>query len=90
MPFDNLKAIDNKYDGFDLEFVLGRKKVYISTEAWKVSMTDGKMVKTFDPYDTLYYHLPENNEGKPIISDTNGRTQMGRIYQCHQRRSLTT
>lgn len=65
---DNLKAIDNKYDGFDLEFVLGRKKVYISTEAWKVSMTDGKMVKTFDPYDTLYYHLPENNEGKPIIS----------------------
>ena len=68
MPFDNLKAIDNKYDGFDLEFVLGRKKVYISTEAWKVSMTDGKMVKTFDPYDTLYYHLPENNEGKPIIS----------------------
>ena len=65
---DNLKAIDNKYDGFDLEFVLGRKKVYISTEAWKVSMTDGKMVKTFDPYDTLYYHLPENNDGKPIIS----------------------
>lgn len=65
---DNFKAIDNKYDGFDLEFVLGRKKIYISTEAWKVSMSDGKMVKSFDPYDTLYYHLPENNEGKPIIS----------------------
>lgn len=65
---DNLKAIDNKYDGFDLEFVLGRKKVYISTEAWKVSMDSGKMVKTFDPYDTLYYHLPENSDGKTIIT----------------------
>jgi hypothetical protein len=67
---DNLKSIDNKYDGFDLEFVLGRKKIYISTEAWKVSMKDGKMVKTFDPYDTLYYHLPENADGKPIITSS--------------------
>ena len=45
---DTLKAIDSKYDGFDWEFVLGRKKVFVSAEAWTRSMKDGKPQKTFD------------------------------------------
>jgi len=65
---DNFKAIDNKYDGFDLEYVLGRKRMFVSTEAWTVSKQDGQMTRTFDPYDTLFYHLPDNSEGKPIIT----------------------
>lgn len=67
---DNFKAIDNKYDGFDLEYVLGRKRMFVSTEAWTVSKADGQMTRTFDPYDTLFYHLPDNSEGKPIITNT--------------------
>ena len=65
---DVLMSIDNKYDGFDLEYVLGRKRMYISAEAWTVNKQDGSYVRTFDPYDQLYYHLPENDDGKPLIT----------------------
>lgn len=66
---DVLKAIDNKYDGFDLEYVLGRKRMFISSEAWSINKVDGSLVKTFDPYDALFYHLPENDEGKPLVTE---------------------
>lgn len=68
---DNFKAIDNKYDGFDLEYVLGRKRMFVSTEAWTINKNDGTMQRTFDPYDTLFYHLPENEAGKPLITQQN-------------------
>jgi A118 family predicted phage portal protein len=68
---DNFKAIDNKYDGFDLEYVLGRKRMFVSTEAWTINKNDGQMTRTFDPYDTLFYHLPDNSEGKPLITTQN-------------------
>lgn len=66
---DNFKAIDNKYDGFDLEYVLGRKRMFVSTEAWTLNKNDGTMQRTFDPYDTLFYHLPDNDDGKPLITN---------------------
>ena len=66
---DNFKSIDNKYDGFDLEYVLGRKRMFISTEAWSVNKMDGEATRTFDPYDTLFYHLPENSDGRPLITN---------------------
>lgn len=65
---DVLMSIDNKYDGFDLEYVLGRKRMYISAEAWTINKQDGTYQRTFDPYDQLYYHLPENDDGKPLIT----------------------
>ena len=65
---DVFRAIDNKYDGFDLEYVLGRKRMFISTEAWTVNKEDGTSVRTFDPYDQLFYHLPENDKGEPLIT----------------------
>ncbi|HPW95897.1 MAG TPA: phage portal protein [Paludibacteraceae bacterium] len=66
---DTLKAIDNKYDGFDLEYVLGRKRMFISSEAWTVNKVDGEMIRTFDPYDVLFYHLPDNDDGKPLVTN---------------------
>lgn len=66
---DTFMAIDNKYDGFDLEYVLGRKKIFVSTEAWTIDKSNGKTSRTFDPYDQLYYHLPENDDGKPLITE---------------------
>lgn len=68
---DVLMSIDNKYDGFDLEYVLGRKRMYISAEAWTINKQDGTYQRTFDPYDQLYYHLPENDDGKPLITTKN-------------------
>lgn len=66
---DIFMSIDNKYDGFDLEYVLGRKKIFVSTEAWTINKSDGTTSRTFDPYDQLYYHLPENSDGKPLITN---------------------
>lgn len=67
---DNFRSLDNKYDGFDLEYVLGRKRMFVSTEAWTINKNDGTMQRTFDPYDTLFYHLPDNEDGKPLITNT--------------------
>lgn len=64
---DNLKAIDNKYDSYDNEFVLGKKRMYIATELNQVN-EDGSYVKVFDPNDVLVYRLPPANDGKPWIS----------------------
>lgn len=66
---DTFMAIDNKYDGFDLEYVLGRKRIFVSTEAWTIDKTNGNANRTFDPYDQLYYHLPDNDDGKPLITE---------------------
>ena len=71
---DILKAIDTKYDSFDNEFELGRKRVYVSAEALNVTVTkDGtSVVPTFDPNDVVFYTLPgQTEDGKPFVqSDT--------------------
>lgn len=75
---DTLKAIDNKYDGFDNEFVLGRKRTFISAEMWNykpvTNSTTGEVtkVRTFDPFDQAFYHLPTGDKGEPMIEDKSG------------------
>lgn len=69
---DTFKAIDNKYDGFDWEYILGRKRTFVSTEAWRVEKETGERIKTFDPFDSLFYQMPENDDGKPIITHQDG------------------
>lgn len=66
---DVLKGLDDLFDGFCTEYVLARIKTYVSSKAYKVVKDGetGKMVRTFDPYDSLYYELPETADGKPII-----------------------
>lgn len=66
---DTLKAIDTKYDGFDFEFIGGRKKVYISADAMKVVMSqDGTstQVKPFDPLDSTYYNVGDSDDGHMV------------------------
>jgi A118 family predicted phage portal protein len=69
---DTLEAIDNKYDGFDFEFLAGRKRVFVSSKAWKMvkKTTDGvtETVRTFDFYDPLFFSAPESEDGKPLIT----------------------
>lgn len=64
---DTLKALDSKYDGFDKEYVLGKKRIFVAAEAWTVNITDGKMSRTFDPNEDLYYQLPTNDKGEQVI-----------------------
>lgn len=70
---DTLKAIDTKYDGFDFEFIGGRKKVYVSMDAMKVIMSqDGTstQVKPFDPLDSTYYNVGDGD--KPMVQEAGG------------------
>jgi A118 family predicted phage portal protein len=68
---DVLKGIDDIFDGFCNEFVLGRMTTYVSAQAYKIVRDEknGRMVKTFDPYDSLYFQLPETTgtKEKPFI-----------------------
>lgn len=68
---DTSHSLDNKYDGFDEEFVSGKRRIFVSTEATKpvtVEITDGKggrktvQVDTFDPNDTVIYELPNDRD----------------------------
>ena len=62
---DTLKTIDDIFDSMADEFVLARRRVFVSAKAYKVVYDSGKnkMVKTFDPYSTIFYQL-ENEDGK--------------------------
>ena len=68
---DTLKAIDTKYDSYDVEFQQGKKRTYVSTELNKVDEQTGEITKTFDPEDTVVYQLPSsttlNGEQKNLI-----------------------
>lgn len=64
---DTLKALDNKYDGFDDEFWLGKRRIFVSTDMTKmvkVTHADGsetnEYVSTFDTNDAVVYTLPND------------------------------
>lgn len=56
---DTLKSIDEKYDSYDVEFVQGKKRTYVSAKMNDVDPDTGEIVNTFDPDDTIVYQLPE-------------------------------
>ena len=66
---DSMKFCDLVYDSYMNEFVLGKKRVMVASEA--VNIMNGKPV--FDPNDLVYYQLPEgvNADGKPFIHELN-------------------
>ena len=72
---DILAALDNKYDSYDNEFGLGKKRIFVSPEM----LTDSNGNPAFDPNDTVFYQLPEDySEGmkEPIKTvDPTLRTQ---------------
>lgn len=68
---DTLKAIDAKYDGFDFEFIGGRKRVFVATEAWNFKAnTDGSTtkVRSFDLNNQLFYSLPVDANGNNMVT----------------------
>ena len=57
---DTLKAIDNKYDSYDIEFMQGKKRTYVSSDFRKVNKETGEIEESFDPDETVIYRLPQN------------------------------
>ncbi len=53
---DTLRSIDTKYDSYNNEFVLGRKRIFVSPEM----LTDANGNMVFDPDDSVFYQLPED------------------------------
>ena len=59
---DTLKSLDNKYDAFDTEYTLAKKRIFVDAVLTQTNVgIDGKvqMVRTFDPNDIVFYNLPE-------------------------------
>lgn len=74
---DQLKAIDTKYDLFDTEFRLGRKRTYVKAKMQNYDL-DGNLNDTFTGTEEDIFVIPddENNPSTLITNDTsNLRTQ---------------
>jgi len=65
-----LKSADIIYDSLANEFLLGRKRIFVSAEAIKVDIQTGESKLTFDPNDVVFYSLPSDMDGKQSIIDT--------------------
>jgi A118 family predicted phage portal protein len=65
-----LKSIDIIYDSFANEFLLGRKRIFVSSEVTKVDITTGESKLVFDPNDVVFYSIPPDMDGKGMITDT--------------------
>lgn len=69
---DTLKVIDDIYDSYDIEFLNGKKRTYVSAKLNEVDKETGQIENTFDPNDSQIYVLPEsdmsiNGVDKPVI-----------------------
>ena len=65
-----LKSIDIVYDSFANEFLLGRKRIFVTAEAVKVDPATGENKLVFDPNDVIFYVIPPDMDGKSTITDT--------------------
>ena len=68
---DTLKAIDVKYDSYNVEFMQGKKRTYVSAKLDEVDKETGEVKNSFDPDDTVIYQLPAgttvNGEEKALV-----------------------
>lgn len=60
---DSLMAADRVFDSYVNEFVLGKKRLMVRSEA--TDYQDGK--KIFDPHDTVYYILPDDTKEGSLV-----------------------
>ncbi len=77
---DQLKAVDNAFDSFNNEIVLGRKRVAIKPEAMKGI----KGEQLFDPNDVVFYYLPEDSQPGTMIQEMASTMRVSEIYQAIQ------
>lgn len=66
---DNLKEIDLVFDSYANEFILGKKRIFVSTTDWVVDPRTGEDRDVFDSNDVVIQYLPESDDGKQMITD---------------------
>ena len=62
---DQLKNCDNVFDSFNMEFMLGRKRIMVKPEATKG--LDGEQL--FDANDLVFYILPEDSQNGSTVQE---------------------
>ncbi len=69
---DVFRAVDVVFDSYRNEFILGKKRVVVSTSITE-SMADenGEIRPVFDANDLVFYTIPEGNDDKRVIQDIN-------------------
>ncbi len=66
---DTILALDRAYDSFDNEIALGRKRVYVPTNAIQFNINDnGEAVPAFDENDIAFYAYPGKDNDKLVES----------------------
>lgn len=66
---DTILALDRVYDSFDNEIALGRKRVYVPTNALQFNINaDGETVPAFDENDVAFYAYPGKDNDKLVES----------------------
>lgn len=66
---DTIIALDRAYDSFDNEIAMGRKRVYVPTNAIQVNITEsGETVPAFDENDVVFYAYPGKENDKLVES----------------------
>ena len=77
---DQLKAVDNAFDAFNSEVVLGRKRIAIKPEMLK----GVKGEQVFDTNDAVFYFLPEDSTPGTMLQDLSTSIRINEIYQALQ------
>lgn len=73
---DSLKSIDAKYDSYTNEFLLGRKRIFVSSELNQVNKDTGEVEMNFDTNDAVFSSIPKSamlnaQNGNPFIYVSN-------------------
>ena len=75
---DILKVIDTIYDSYYKEFLLGKKRIFVSDGVTNLNFdkTTGEQIEVFDPNDEVFYRLP-GDEDSPPITESNPELRTG-------------
>ena len=83
---DTLKAIDLTYDSFVNEIQNGRKRLFVTQEAMKVSSSNGNFQNAFDPQDVVFYLLEGNfnDVNSHYVQEVNGELRVEELRNAIQ------
>ena len=82
---DSIKALDLTFDSFVNEIQNGRKRLFVTADAMKVSSGDGCYKDAFDPTDVLFYILGQQFSDKSqYVQEVNGQLRVDELTKAIQ------
>lgn len=78
---DIFASCDAIYDSFYKEFLLGKKRIFVTDGVANVNYVQNgdnvETVQVFDPNDEVFYRIPDMDEGKPPIQPVDMALRVG-------------